>query len=1008
MMSVYRGSEPDQIVDKMIANMKFQIEDPARLNSRFVFDEFLYLDVNFHQLNLMRGSSYLPLPDWLARKKAIINPHNDDEECFKWSVFTAENVGMKDPQRVSNLRKFTDNYDWSGLEFPVSIKDIGKFETRNNVSVNILAVEGRDIYIHRKGQRMGREINLLMVSEDGINHYTTIKSLSRLLKSSNTKHKCKQHFSMNCLQGFTQESSRDQHQVYCEDNESVRVEMPKQGSTVEFKDGQNQFRVPFIMDADFESILEPMGPQGSGSPNPNQPYTNEVNQHTQSGWCVYSKFAYGDVDNLVRTYRGKDCIEPFCNYIKGGARRLYHMFPELPMGPLTKTQWKKYKKPTKCHICYKPFTQTNLKVRDHCQYTGLYRGPTHSLCNLRYKIPSYIPIVFHNLSGYSAHLFIRELGGHASDMEVIAKNKEDYISFSIKVPVDSYIDKNGEEKDKLIELRFIDSFKFMSSSLDSLTQNLVRGGKKLFCFGDYSELQYDLLTRKGVYPYEYVNSWNRFNETQLFPIDVFYGNLNMSSISEDDYQHAQRVWKEFGIQNLGDYHDLYLRTDVVLLANVYEAFRDTCLKHYKLDPAHFYTSPGLAWKACLKCTGIKLQLPTDPDMLLMFGQRIRGGIAQAVRKYGSANNKYMGDRFDPKSESSYLQYLDANNLYGWAMSQPLPTGGFKWVDVNPNEISELATRTDKGYILEVDVSYPKDLHDSHNDLPFMCERMEINGVEKLVPNLRDKKNYVIHIQALNQALQHGLRLDRIHRVIEFDQSPWLKTYIDFNTQLRTAAPNDFEKDFFKLMNNLVFGKTMENIRKHRNIKLVTTEEKYLRTIMCPNFRSGVLFGENLMGCEMGKIKVVMNKSVYLGQAILDLSKIVMCEFHYDYMVPKYGLEKLKLCYIDTDSLVYDIKTEDFYKDIANDVEARFDTSGYSKTDFRPLPIGLNKKVIGLMKDELGGKIMTEFMALRPKLYSYRELDGSEDKKWKGIKKFVVKKTLTFEDYKTCLFSDSTE
>ena len=352
----------------------------------------------------------------------------------------------------------------------------------------------------------------------------------------------------------------------------------------------------------------------------------------------------------------------------------------------------------------------------------------------------------------------------------------------------------------------------------------------------------------------------------------------MSSISEEDYQHAQRVWKEFGIHNLGDYHDLYLRTDVVLLANVYEAFRDTCLTHYKLDPAHFYTSPGLAWKACLRCTGIKLELLTDPDMLLMFERVIRGGITQAVRKYASANNKYMGDRFDPKSESSYLQYLDANNLYGWAMSQPLPTGGFKWVDVNPNEVSELATRTDKGYV----VSNPKELHNQHNDVPFMCERMEINGVEKLVPNLRDKKNYVIHIQALNQALQHGLRLDGIHRAIEFDQSKWLKTYIDFNTQLRTAATNDFEKDFFKLMNNSVFAKMMENIRKHRNIGLVMTEEKYRRTVMKPNFKSGVLFGESLMGCEMGKIKVVMNKPVCPSQAILDLSKIIMYEFHYDY------------------------------------------------------------------------------------------------------------------------------
>ena len=305
----------------------------------------------------------------------------------------------------------------------------------------------------------------------------------------------------------------------------------------------------------------------------------------------------------------------------------------------------------------------------------------------------------------------------------------------------------------------------------------------------------------------------------------------MSSISSDNYQHAQKVWKEFRILNLGEYHDLYLRTDVVLLANVFEVFRDTCLQHYKLDPAHFYTFPGLAWKACLKHTGIRLELLTNPDMLLMFEHsRIRSGITQAVCKYAAANNSYMGDKFDPNEDTTYLQYLVANNLNGWAMSQPLPTGGFRWVTIKCDEISELATRTDKRYILEVDVSYPRELDDSQKDLPFMCERMEINNVEKLIPNLYDKKNYVIHIRALDQALSHGLRLNRIHRSIEFDQSAWMKTYIDFNTQLRTKATNDFEKDFFKLMNNTVFGKMMENIRKHINIVLIMNRESYLCTV----------------------------------------------------------------------------------------------------------------------------------------------------------------------------------
>ena len=341
------------------------------------------------------------------------------------------------------------------------------------------------------------------------------------------------------------------------------------------------------------------------------------------------------------------------------------------------------------------------------------------------------------------------------------------------------------------------------------------------------------------------------------------------------------------------------------------------------------------------------------------------------------------------------------------MFQPLPTGKLRWAKFREDRntktiVEELVVKKDYGYLLEVDVRYPKNLHNYHNDLPFMCAKMKINGVEKLVPNLYYKHKYVIHVKALVQALEHGLVLEKIHRVMKFKQSAWMKEYIDFNTRLRTAAKNDFEKDFYKLMNNSVFGKTMENIRKHINIKLVNNEEEYLKNLMKPNFKSGTLLGPDLMSCEMGKVRVVMNKPVYLGQAILDLSKTIIYEFHYDYMIPKHG-DRLKMCYMDMDSLIYSIKTKDFYSDISPDVESRFDTSGYPNDGSRPLPIGKNKKVIGLMKDELGGEIMKEFVSLRPKTYSYR-VGNSEPKKCKGIKKCVVKKTISFDDYKACLFS----
>ena len=265
----------------------------------------------------------------------------------------------------------------------------------------------------------------------------------------------------------------------------------------------------------------------------------------------------------------------------------------------------------------------------------------------------------------------------------------------------------------------------------------------------------------------------------------------MSGVSDTDYEHTCSVWREFRIRNMGEYHDLYLSTDVILLANVFKSFRRVCLENHILDPSHFYTAPGLAWKACLKKTWVRLKLLLDPDMLLMFERGIRGGITQSVHRWAAANNRcmgsaaannpYMGSQYDKSEPTKYLQYLDANNLYGWAMSQPLPTGEFPWVEFNESKdlkhiVNELAKCEDHGYLLEVDVAYPRKLHDYHNDLPFVCAKMKINGVEKLVPNLYYKRKYVAHIKALNQAIDHGLVLEKIHRAIEFKQSVSKKTF----------------------------------------------------------------------------------------------------------------------------------------------------------------------------------------------------------------------------------------
>ena len=315
------------------------------------------------------------------------------------------------------------------------------------------------------------------------------------------------------------------------------------------------------------------------------------------------------------------------------------------------------------------------------------------------------------------------------------------------------------------EIRFIDSYKFLQTSLANLVRNLQPDD---FCntktiFKDKTEL----LTRKGVYPYDYVSSIETLTETQLPPKSEFYSKLNDEDITDADYQHALNVWNTFKCKTIRDYHDVYLKSDVLLLADVFENFRAICLHHYNLDPAHYYTSPGLAWDACLKETGQELELLHDYDKLMMFERGIRGGITHIAKRYAEANNKYMTN-YDSSKPSTYIQYLDAHNLYGWAMSQPLPTHGFKWLKepegLTVDSVINLLERrkTNKGYIFEVDLEYPRKLWETHNDYPLAPEKTLVNGVEKLIGSFKPRKNYVAHYRNLRMYLEMEMRLTAVH------------------------------------------------------------------------------------------------------------------------------------------------------------------------------------------------------------------------------------------------------
>ena len=1011
------STDVKKLLNKLYREIIENLNTYTKNGSGWYFKEVFQLEIHMIDYKPITGSSYISLPEWIMRKKAIVSIRNKDDKCFIWSILRYLYPREKNECRLKDLKQYEFSLNTKGITFPMKVKDIEKFEKLNPdlPGINVFSITGNTIYPLReisKDRNNTNTIDLFLYEEDGKYHYSLIKNLSRLIRSQITTRTNEPiHICKRCFSHFTKKELLDKHSQYCNSNATTIVSLPEPNTMLYFKNYQKKLPIPFVVYADFECFTKPIS---SCHPNPENSYNYNYQKHEPSGFCIFVK---GIVDKRIKpitytkTSEDEDIAKIFVEKLMEVTKGIYHDFYCRPK-PIRMTQMERdqFAKEVNCHICMGELKTD--KVRDHCHFTSNYRGAAHNICNLRCKKPLILPVIFHNLQGYDGHIFIKQLSRLQGKLTCIPSTEEKYISFSKHVKVGEYYsNKFGKMLPINFEIRFIDSFKFLQRSLGNLVSNLKKedfhNTKHVM-----KDTNLDLITRKGIYPYDYVSSLDKLSETSLPPKEAFYSLLYDEDISDEDYQHAVNVWNTFGCKTIRDYHNLYLKTDVLLLADVFENFRATCLKHYKLDPAHYYTSPGLAWDACLKETGQQLELLHDYDMLMMIEKGIRGGMAHISKRYVEANNKYMRS-FNPEKESTFITYLDANNLYGWAMSQQLPTHGFKWMrDLTIDNVLSILEKVNhsmsnfgkKGYIFEVDLEYPTSLWESHNDYPLAPEKINVNGVEKLISHFKPRKNYVVHYRNLRQYLELGMKITAVHRGISFNQSSWMEPYIRKNTELRQAATNNCDKDLFKLMNNSVFGKTIENIRKRQNIFLVDNRKRAKRLVNRPDFERATIFDKNLIAIHMKKIKVYFNKPVYVGQAILDLSKTLMFDFHYNYIKKKYNAAA-ELIFTDTDSLLYYVYTDDFYRDISCDIQDKFDTSDYPLNHKSGIPTGVNKKVIGMFKDEVAGKQITHFVGLRPKLYSFKLEDDDVTKKCKGVKKNVVKKEIDFEDYVRCLLTD---
>lgn len=784
--------------------------------SEWKFQEVESLKLYMGKYRPLRGTSYLPLPEDIKSSHCILNIKNKDEKCFLWSILAHlhEVPTNCHGNRVQKYKPYESEVNMREIPYPVPLTDIPKFEKQNCISVNVFGYDNGyyPLHISKVQDQKQHHVNLLLIEQGGNRHYCLIKNLNGMLQSQ-TKHHGKKFFCTYCLHGFCREDLLMEHKPYCHTHGLQHTVLPSQHERImEFKNIAKMLKVPFVIYADFECLLTPGKVQG------------QAHEHQPCGYSYLIISTLPDCHFQPTTYSGPNVLEHFFHEIlEDGDFLAEWLKKEVPIS-MTQEDEFNYRQTASCHICGGPAPPQD-KVRDHCHLTGQYRGPAHKQCNLAYRVANFIPVLYHNLEGYDSHLLMQQLGKYKDrKLQCISKNMEKYISFSLG------------------PLRFLDSLSFMNESLSSLVKNLKAADDKNLEAGGVTYFQHihkhypdpqqrELLLRKGVYPYEWMDDESKMTHTSLPPIEDFYSSLTMQGITEEDYRHAHKVWDTFNMSTMRDYHDLYLKSDVLLLADCFENFRDKCLQYYGLDPPHYYTAPGLSWDAALKMTDVNLELLTDIDMHLMMERGVRGGVSTISTRYAKANNKYMCTDYDETLPSTYLLDLDANNLYGWAMGQPLPTEGFKWMSQEAiqelaQELRDIPVDNPKGYILEVDLDIPVELHDHFNQYvpapehipvtedmlsPFnkMCQEklgLKHTPCTKLIPNLHNKHKYVIHYRTLQCYLDLGLKLTHIHRVIEFQQRAWLKKYIDFNTDKRKKASNNFEKNFFKLMNNSVFGK----------------------------------------------------------------------------------------------------------------------------------------------------------------------------------------------------------
>ena len=956
-----------------------------------------HLKIYFHKTNPINGRTYIEFP---IRTNAILNIQNNDSYCFLWSILASIHPVNKDPQRVSKYITYKNELNIADIDFSngMRITDIDKFERLNNqLSINVFEYsedEDNDyklvpLYISKNIENR-RIIDLILYK----NHYILLKKLHVFIGKHDNIYVCR-----NCLCSYSVQSELITHKKLC-GNKNKSVYIPSKETHVKWNKYYQKMPIYSIIIADFEARNEPIINQDNDTAK-----TIDVCKQipTCNGFYVINKIKNLPIEmDYYKSTLGNNNVEWFLNKINNIEFQMSEFFKQNLKPKITIKTEKSFLKAKFCWLCDINFVNISEKIRHYCKMTGRYLGAAHQSCIdyvNKVNLHKFIPVLYHNFSKYDCHMFFNELINSKVDtnnISVIPRTNEEYMSVNYRC------------------IKFLDSIRFLTASLEKLTESLK--DKDYIHLKKHFPNHWMLLKNKLAYPCEFYKTLKDYEkpiEELLKAGNEAYFSKTANKIRDQkEIDRTNEIIKLFNIKNGRELTELYCKADIILLADIFEKFLKVSITEFGINPLYHISLPGTTWSNGLKYTKIELELIKSVDLFQMFESGIRGGISGI-----------FGDRYIESDNDTVILHVDMNNLYGYAMLFHLPTGNFQIYENDLiaesfiNRVLNTHDCSNTGYILIVDLIYPDKIKYKSKNFPFCPENKTINPdnyteymkehepnphrpTSKLVCDQTNKEYYIVHYRNLKFYLRMGTIIKKVHRIVSFDQSPWLAKYIDYNTQKRAQADSDFMKEYHKNLICSFFGKTMEDVRNRIKVEFIknTNERKILQYQSRLDF-SGIHKSYQDYDSYTFKSRVVkMEKPIYLGFTILELSKLLMYETYYDKLQKYFGIDSIQIHYQDTDAYIMSIKTTNLINDLSilQDRYQLFDFSNLNKD--HKLFSNEFKKIPGYLKIETPKSLyINKFVCLRSKCYAYiTQLDGYENK-FKGIVK-GYKKEISFDQY----------